>query len=312
MNETVKIEPSQKAKAEFSFLRDVMGETGIMIAVGLIFFLYTYRNSIKLFAWFEDQTYGTRDYILKKFELLFLEVKPDHVTYFLIGTSLILPIIMFSFLALFGKLLLGAVVAIFFATIFWKGPRPFMDYLVDARVKKYRSQMVDGLNLLSNGLRAGLSLPQALGMVVDELPNPIAQEFNLILQQNRIGIPLEECFENLNKRVPTEDNEMFVTGVNILRETGGNLAETFDTIASVIRERVRLQQKIETFIAQGKFQGGMIFLMPFLMLLMFSISDPESVAPLFNTAIGIVVLVVAIGFDLVGGYFMWKVIQIKV
>lgn len=311
MNSVQSVNP-KKAEVEFSFLRDVMGETGIIIAIGILFFAYTYRNSIKLFAWFEDQTYGTRDYILNKCELLFLEVKSEYITYALIALTLVFPVLIFSLLAFFGKLFLGGFFAGIFLLIAWKGPRPFMDYLVDARIKKYRGQMVDALNLLSNGLRAGLSLPQAIGMVVDELPNPIAQEFNLILQQNKIGIPLEECFEDLNKRVPTEDNEMFVTSVNILRETGGNLAETFDTIAGVIRERVRLQQKIETYIAQGKFQGGMIFLMPFLMLLMFSISDPESVAPLFNTILGAIVLILALGLDLIGGYLMWKVIQIKV
>lgn len=81
-------------------------------------------------------------------------------------------------------------------------------------------QMVDALQLLSNGVRAGLSVPQAVGMIVDEMPAPISQEFNVLLQQNRIGMPLEECFENLAKRVPLEDNDMFVSAVNILRETG--------------------------------------------------------------------------------------------
>ena len=269
MAKATKQVPSTKAEAEFSFFRDVMGEMGIIVAVGIIFFFYTYRNAIKLFAWFEDQTYGTRDYILNKCELLFVEVKSEHVTYALIGFSLVLPIIVFTIFAAFGKLLGGGVLAGMIALIGWKAPRPLMDYLVNSRIKKYRGQMVDALNLLSNGLRAGLSLPQSVGMVVDELPNPVAQEFNLILQQNKIGVPLEECFEDLIKRVPTEDNEMFVTSVNILRETGGNLAETFDTIAGVIRERVRLQQKIETYVAQGKFQGGMIACMPLLMLGMF-------------------------------------------
>ena len=77
----------------------------------------------------------------------------------------------------------------------------------------------------------------------------------MILQQNKIGVPLEECLDNLAKRVPTQDNDMFVASVNILRETGGNLAEVFDTIVFVIRERVRLKQKIDTYVAQGMFKG---------------------------------------------------------
>jgi tight adherence protein B len=294
------------------FISKVLGQYGVMSIIGLLFFFYSYKNSIKLFAWIEDQTYGTRDYILKKCELLFIDIKPEHITYGLIGATIGLPVFIFAIFSLFGKYFAGAIIAGLISVIGWKGPRPFIDMLVENRINSYRLQMVDALNLLSNGLRAGLSVPQSIQMVVDELPNPIAQEFNLILQQNKIGVPLEECFENLNKRVPTADNEMFVTSVNILRETGGNLAEVFDTITQVIRERVRLQQKIDTFVAQGKFQGGTIFAMPFAMLAIFSVSDPKSVEPLFTTIIGNIFLIAAFGLDLLGGYVILKIVKIKV
>lgn len=294
------------------FISQVLGQYGVMFFVGILFFFLSYKNSIKLFNWIEDQTYGTRDYILKKCELLFVEMKPEHVTYALLGISIILPVLVFSLFAFMGKYFVGAIFAGMIGLIGWKSPRKIMDYLVERRIKQYQGQMVDALNLLSNGLRAGLSVPQSIGMVVDELPNPISQEFNMILQQNKIGVPLEECFEGLNKRVPTEDNEMFVTSVNILRETGGNLAETFDTIAGVIRERVRLTQKIETYIAQGKFQGGTIFMMPFVMLALFGSSDPKTVEPLFNTTIGIIILIFAFGLNCVGGFVILKIVKIKV
>ena len=103
-------------------------------------------------------------------------------------------------------------------------------------------------------LERDFSVPQSLAMVVDEMPAPVSQEFNVILQQNKIGVPLEECFENLAVRIPTEDNDMFVSSINILRETGGNLAETFDTIVNVIRERVRIKQKIDTLTATAFFR----------------------------------------------------------
>jgi len=294
------------------FISHVLGKYGVIGFIGILFFFYSYRNSIKLFAWIEDQTYGTRDYILKKSELLFIEIKPEHVTYTLVGVTIGLPILIFAIFSLFGKYFLGSVFAGIISLIGWKGPRPLIDFMVERRIDQYRLQMVDALTLLSNGLRAGLSVPQSIQMVVDELPNPISQEFNLILQQNKIGVPLEECFDNLNKRVPTDDNEMFVTSVNILRETGGNLAEVFDTITQVIRVRVRLQQKIDTFVAQGKFQGGTIFMMPFVMLLMFSATDPKSVEPLFSTIIGNIFLIAAFGLDLLGGYVILKIVKIKV
>lgn len=299
-------------KEEFNFFTDVLGSTGLKAAIGLIFFLYTYKNSVKLFNWIEDQTFGTRDYILTKCELIHFEIKPERVTYILVFMYFGFSVIVFGIMAAFGKFGSGAILALITSLIMWRVPRPFMNYLVNRRINTYKSQMVDALQLLSNGLRAGLSLPQSLGMVVDELPKPVSQEFNTVLQQTKIGVPLEEAFENLVKRVPTQDNEMFVSSVTILKETGGNLSEVFDTIAGVIRERVRLAQKIETYVAQGFFQGLIIFMMPFALGIMFAISDPESMAPLFNTIIGNIMLVVALIFDLLGGYVILKIVDVKV
>ena len=295
-----------------SFVYKVMGTKGVLIVIGIMFFAFSYMNSVKLFAWIEDQTYGTRDFILQRCELLFYEIKPERVTYILLFLSLGISTVVTSICFIFGKYTLGVILGIMLSVIGWKIPRPIMNYLVSKRVKVYETQMVDALGLLSNGLRAGLSVPQSIGMVVEELPAPVSQEFNLILQQTKIGVPLDEAFNDLARRVPTLDNDMFVSSVNILRETGGNLAEVFDTIANVVRERVRLQQKIDTFIAQGKLQGGLIFCMPFLMALYFGSSDPEFFNTLLGTPIGIIVTIVAMILNLTGGFFMWKVIQIKV
>jgi tight adherence protein B len=194
----------------------------------------------------------------------------------------------------------------------WKAPKPLVDFFENKRKKKYQVQMVDALNLMANGLRAGLTVPQSIGMVVDELPAPVSQEFNLILQQEKIGVPLDEALENLKKRVYTEDNEMFVTSVNILRETGGNLAETFDTIVGVIRERVRLQLKIDTYVASGKFQAYTIGSMPFVMIMLFGTGDPEYFPLLFGTILGIVALAVICGLVAFGMWVIFKIIDIKV
>lgn len=299
-------------EASVNFFTDVLGRKGVLLFIGIIFFIAAYKNSVKLFAWIEEQTYGTRDFVLKKCELLFFEIKPDHVTYILLFLTFGISFILMGTCFIFAKYGLGIMLGIIFSVIGWKFPRPFMNYLVNQRILKYENQMVDGLNLLSNGLRAGLSVNQAVGMVVEELPIPISQEFNLVLQQNKIGATLEEAFENLALRVPTEDNDMFVTSVSILRETGGNLAEVFDTIAYVIRERVRLKQKVATYVAQGKMQGGLIASMPTLMGMYFASTDPNFVDTLFGTIIGNMVLIVAAGLNIAGAFLMWKVIQIKV
>lgn len=289
-----------------------LGTKGIVGVIGLLIFLFVYKYSVGIFDWVERQTYGTRTYVMEKLEFLFIEVPQEKVTYILLGCSIGVGCFFLILIGALGSWILGAIVGGFLSFIGFKAPRWVVDFLVERRIKLYSNQMVDALQLLSNGIRAGLSVPQALGMVVDEMPAPVSQEFNIILQQNRIGVPLEECFENLAKRVPTQDNDMFVASVNILRETGGNLAETFDTIVDVIRERVRLQQKIDTYTASGMFQGFTIGAMPFLLGLVYYLQDPNSMSMLFTKPIGLVLLFIALGFNLSGFYVIMKIVKIKI
>ena len=284
----------------------------LMALIGGVIFVYSYKHGIQIFDWIENQTYGTRNYIMEKLEFLHIEVKPEHITYTLLFLSFGLGIIIFG---LFG-VLVGWTFSFFAALLIsflgWKIPKPVINYLVEKRIKAYQNQMVDGMTLLANGIRAGLSMNQAVGMIVDEMPAPISQEFNIVLQQNRVGAPLEVCLDNLAIRVPLQDNDMFVSSVNILKETGGNLAEVFDTIVDVIRERVRLQQKIDTYIAQSMFQGATIFAMPWFIGAIYAVSDPGSMERLYTTPIGILMLFVALLLDLAGGFIILKIAKIKI
>lgn len=295
-----------------SFFLEMVGRNGLIFVVGMMVFALSYKYSVNIFDWIERQTYGTRAYITEKLEFLFIEIPQDKLTYMLLGVSVGLGSVIFLLLGFFQSWILGAIMGTILAFIGFKAPRWIIDYMVERRIKAYSLQMVDALQLLSNGIRAGLSVPQAIGMIVEEMPAPISQEFNVLLQQNRIGMPLEECFENLAKRVPLEDNDMFVSAINILRETGGNLAEVFDTIVEVIRERVRLQQKVDTYTAQGMFQGMTIGAMPYLLGLVYFLQDPASITPLFTTPIGWVFLFMALLFDIAGIYVIMKIVKIKI
>jgi len=288
-----------------------IGSKGILIIVAVMTFAYSYKNSVALFQWIEDQTFGTRDYILKKCELLFIEIEPDKVTYILLFLTFGSATLTISFFALMGAFKTGLVMGTIVGFIGWKIPRPIINLMVQMRITKLETQIVDALNLLANGMRAGRGLQQSMSMVVEELPPPVSQEFNLILQQTKIGVPINEAFDNFAIRVPTEDTNMFVSAINILKETGGNLAEVFDTIIDIIRERIRLKQKIATFVSQGMAQASIMFCMPFAMALFFGASDPTFYEKM-STPVGIVFAILALIFDCIGAVVIYKIINIKV
>ncbi|RYE85302.1 MAG: hypothetical protein EOO65_00660, partial [Methanosarcinales archaeon] len=153
---------------------------------------------------------------------------------------------------------------------------------------------------------------QSIGLVAKEMPNPIKQEFDLVLSQNRMGVSVEEAFNGLAKRVESDDVEMFVTSLVILNETGGNLAETFDTISSTIRERLKLEKKIATMTAMGFYQGMMLLGAPVAIGFYLYTTDPEMMMPLFTTNIGWGIIIVVLILEIVAYFAISKIVKIDV
>lgn len=194
----------------------------------------------------------------------------------------------------------------------WSVPKMIIQFLWMRRCGLFVDQMIDGMTMMANGVKAGLSVQQSMERIQNNLANPISQEFGLVLSQIRIGRSLSEALNDLGTRIPKQDVQMFVTSVNILQETGGNMGETFKTIVEVVRERQKVEKKIEALTAQGMAQGTIIVMVPFALLVVFYVLDPNYVAPLFNTTLGLVALVIMLGLQVIGGYAMNKIIKIKV
>lgn len=281
-----------------------------IILFGVAVFGISNHYAKQFLDWLRFQSLGTRDYIVEKLGLMFIDAPPNRVLLILACVSGGLGSLVF--LAFLPRLIPGIMFGMVVTFVGWKAPKPFVDWMYNRRVKKFVLQMVDALSLMSNGLKSGLSVVQALGLVTQEMPNPIQQEFNLILSQNKIGVPLEEAFTNLATRVLSDDVEMFVTSVNILKETGGNLAETFDTIVSTIRERIKVENKIDAMTTQGFYQGVFIMAIPPILGVIFYQTDPAFMQPLFTTTIGWIIIMAIFTLEAVGFFVIMKIIKIDV
>lgn len=287
-----------------------MGKLLGVLGIGLAVFLISYQYNKRFLDWLRFQSLGTRDYIVEKLAQMFIEVEPQKVLLALFALSFGMGSLVF--IAFLPKLFPGIPFAIIVTVLGWKAPKPIVNFIYKKRVEKFTLQMVDALNLMSNGLKSGLSIVQSLGLVTQEMANPIQQEFNLVLSENKLGVSLEESFNNLAKRIKSDDVEMFVTAINILKETGGNLAETFDTIVVTIRERIKVEKKIAAMTAQGFYQGMFVMAVPPIMGFVFYQTDPEFMAPLFNTAIGWMLILAIIALEVIGFFVIMKIIKIEV
>lgn len=258
----------------------------LLLAIGIGGIVYHY--STQIVDWLRLQSLGTRDYVVEKLQLMFIEIAPDRVLLYMVGAAL--GGFALGFLIFFPQWPPGLIFGSILGGVLWKAPKPFVNWLVKRRNERFVLQMVESLSLLSNGLKSGLAINQAMGLVAQEMPSPTKDEFNLVLSENKLGVSIEDSFNNLAKRVQAEEVEMFVTAINILKETGGNLAETFDTISYTLRERIKAEGKISALTAAGFYQGMVMFGLPPGLMAILYVQDPEYMSPLFTTALGWVIL----------------------
>jgi tight adherence protein B len=194
----------------------------------------------------------------------------------------------------------------------YRMPRFVVNRMWENRLDRFGEQLIDALTFMSNGLRSGLSLVQSMDMVKEELHDPMSQEFALILSQQRLGVPLEEALLSLERRIDTEDVQIMVTSINILRQSGGNLTETFDTIAHTIRERKKVEGKIRSMTAQGVSQGVIIVFMPVVLAGILYLMDPELIRRLWTTWIGITMVLFMLILQTLGALMIRKIVRIEV
>lgn len=191
-------------------------------------------------------------------------------------------------------------------------PARYVRILRERRRVKFNEQLVDALGTMSNALRAGFSINQAFESVANIGDKPIAQEFNVLLQQMRVGLPFDAALASLDKRVGSDDLTLVCTSIDIARRTGGNLTDIFDKISETIRGRMRIERRVRTLTAQGRLQGIIVSLMPFVLGLAMTVMKPDVMLPFLTSLKGGICIGIAAALVLVGWLFIRKIIRIDV
>lgn len=180
------------------------------------------------------------------------------------------------------------------------------------RVNALTQQLPEALTIISNGLRAGYSFPQAMSVVGREMGPPIGEEFSRVIWENRMGKPLEEVLHNLGERTGNDDLNLVITALLIQKQVGGNLAEILDNISHTIRERVRIKGEIKTLTAQGRLSAIIIILLPIGVAAFLMFMNPEYMLTLVQDTLGLILLGVAVVMQIIGIFIIRKIVNIEV
>lgn len=283
----------------------------IMIPLfGICIFVITLLWSDKVIDWGYKRSLGQRDEMLRLMRLMGMDTDQKKVTIIILLLSFGLGALIF--LALWPMILPGVALGIAVTVAGWSLPVLVIKSIYETRCNKFVDQMVDGLTIMANGIKAGSNPQESMKRVVEIMTGPISQEFSQVLYQMQVGDSFESALNDLGNRIPRPDVQMFVTAINILKETGGNLAETFQTIVLTVRERQKVEKKIQALTAQGLMQGIIVTLIPFILMIIFAVIDPNFIKPMFTTTLGLVMLFIMLGLLIIGGVVIKKIVTIKV
>ena len=179
------------------------------------------------------------------------------------------------------------------------------------RLDKFEEQLPEAIDTICRSLQAGHAFNSAFTLVGEELADPIATEFRITMEENNLGVNINEAMQNLAERVPLTDLKFFVVAVLIQRETGGNLAEILSNISNIMRERFKLRRQIGVMTAEGRLSAKILGAMPIIMLVVMVTINPTYGPLMFNSPTGQYALKIGAVMMLLGFVWMRSIINIK-
>ena len=180
------------------------------------------------------------------------------------------------------------------------------------RLETFGSQLPAALDLMSQALRAGQSLPAGIQLVGTQISEPLGPEFHRAFEQQNLGMTMSDSLKEMTERIPNLDLRFFATAVILQRQTGGDLAEILDKISKLTRERFQIRGQIQALTGEGRISGVVLLGLPPILFAVMLKLNYDYVMMLFEDPLGQQMLIGALFLQFVGAFAIKKIIDIKV
>ena len=189
-------------------------------------------------------------------------------------------------------------------------------WIVSRKVSKMRKafeeQLADNLDVLAGAMRTGHSTMGALSVMVDSAVEPSKSEFRRVLQDEQLGVPLDDALNVMARRMRSQDAEQIALVMRLQREAGGNTAEVLDRVAEVIRGRAELRRLVEVLTAQARISRWILTSLPIFVLLALSFTGGDYLQPMFDSLVGKIALVAGGVMVIIGSLWIKKISELDV
>jgi tight adherence protein B len=240
----------------------------------------------------------------KQLDTMFIDIKPEKLFLYNTVSPMALGLACFILTRNFIVTFAGMGLGLFLPTF-------IINTMKAQRKQRMQSQLVDALMILSSSLKGGLSLLQAIEVLVEESNPPLSQEFGWVLRENKMGVSLEESLKRLNERVEIEEVKLMTNSILVSRETGGDLTKVLSRLSTTIRDNRKLKDTIRTLTLQGRLQGLIMSVLPFFFVAAVISFNRNHFDIMFESEEGRKLIFLAIGMQTVGLILIQKFSRAK-
>ena len=200
-------------------------------------------------------------------------------------------------------LILGAVGAL--------APNLYLGSRQGARQASFDTQLGNLVTLLSNSIKTGYSLVQAIDTVAKKSAPPVSDEFERVMSAIQFGSSVEDALAALVERVQNPDLDFIVIAILLHRKVGGNLAEILDNIGETIRERLRMKREMNVVTAHARASSRVISALPIVLALLMYMITPNYFQPMITNPIGWVMIFFAVFLVVTGNLIMSRMTRTR-
>lgn len=180
------------------------------------------------------------------------------------------------------------------------------------RIKNFRIQLPDTLDIMARSLRAGHPISAAMELVTREMPDPIGSEFGLAVDEMTYGLDLSEALAKVGSRIDLPDFQFVVVAINIQHETGGNLAEILSNLATIIRDRFRMIGKIRALSSEGRISAIILSVLPLITMSVIYTGNPDFYLNVIDDPLFMPIASGILALMLTGIYIMYRLVNFRI
>ena len=183
---------------------------------------------------------------------------------------------------------------------------------VRRRAERFENSILDLSLGLTNGLRAGQALPQALEVFSRRCEGPLKEELMIVIREYRLGLELAEAMQRMYNRIPCEDLQLLIISIRLTTQSGGSMVEVLEKITGMIRGRTEFHQKLRALTAQGRFEALAMALAPLVAFLLLFFINNDLMLPMVQTSIGWCAIGVMLTLECIGYFVIRAIVDIEV